>query len=173
MNIELSVVIVTFNNSACILDCLFSLVKACSVSTQVCIIDNASHDGTIPLIRRHAKNMRSFAEFECIENSKNQGYTAAVNQGLGKAKGKYILFLNPDMVITGDMDYLMSLLESPNTGVVAPQLRFKNGHIQASCRRFPKRRDVLFECSGLSFLYRDSAVFNRWKMPDFDHEYSR
>ncbi|MEE8341418.1 MAG: hypothetical protein V3R52_04915, partial [Candidatus Neomarinimicrobiota bacterium] len=51
--------------------------------------------------------------------------------------------------------------------------RYPGGKIQKSCRRFPRRRDLLFESIGLSKIFKNSKLFNYWKMGDFDHENNR
>jgi GT2 family glycosyltransferase len=87
------------------------------------------------------------------------------------ARGKYIITLNPDTQLSGGtIVKLMSVLKANGqAGVVAPQLLNPDGTVQPSCRRFPHRRDVIFEISGLSRLFSKSARFNGWKMGDFDH----
>lgn len=68
------------------------------------------------------------------------------------------------------MRRLIDVLGSDHqTGVVAPQLRNPDGSLQPSCRRFPRRRDVTYECLGLNLLFPKSRLFNSWKMGDFDH----
>lgn len=169
MRIELSVVIVTYNSSLYILNCLRSLSKVCTFPTQVLVIDNASNDQTVDILQHHKPEfIKTFSFFEIIENNKNTGYTHGVNQGLHRTKGHKVLLLNPDIRVTGDIKVLMNLLDDSRIGVVAPQLKNENGTVQPSCRRFPRRRDVFLECLGTLF-FRKNIIFNRWKMPDFNH----
>jgi hypothetical protein len=56
---------------------------------------------------------------------------------------------------------------------VAPQLRFPNGGIQYSCRRFPTFWNVLTEMTGLSRIFHRIRLLNGWKMGDFDHKMER
>ncbi|RMF58121.1 MAG: glycosyltransferase family 2 protein, partial [Calditrichaeota bacterium] len=103
------------------------------------------------------------------------GFTRALNQGLARSRGEYILVLNPDTVLQpGCLTVLLGVLaERERVGVVAPQLLNPDGTVQPSCRRFPRYRDVLFEASGLSRAFSGSRVFNGWKMGDFDHTTGR
>jgi len=63
---------------------------------EVIIIDNNSSDNSVGYL----KPRFPFVKF--IENSANTGFSKACNQGLAIAKGKYILFLNPDTIVPED-----------------------------------------------------------------------
>lgn len=173
--VDISVVIVTYNNENEITPCLDSLLKELGGrSFQILIVDNFSRDGTRANIRKiwnigEKKNQ----ELELISNQNNVGFTKALNQGLQKCRGQTILVLNPDtQVQPGCLDILQTvLMENESVGVVAPQLLNIDGSLQPSCRRFPRRRDVLYEMTGLSYLFGNSPILNRWKMADFNHEH--
>ncbi len=164
---DLSVVIVTFNNHDLILDCLFSLSRALeSYTSQAILIDNFSTDGTRTLLKKAVSGKHlSFQAVQLIFNSENIGYTRAVNQGLHLCKGSFVLMLNPDILFPENPFPALFQCFQNGVGVVAPQLLFPNGNIQPSCRRLPKKRDVLYEALGLSRLF---PRFNSWRMPDFD-----
>jgi len=168
---RISVIIVTFNSYPHIDGCLHSLSIALSgFKARVFVIDNASSDGTADYLQNPELPAKfSFHKLVLIFNDRNTGFTHAVNQGLRIADEDYIILLNPDIflqpqVITTLVDSL-----SDNAGVAAPQLRFPDGRVQPSCRRFPLKRDVLFSITGLAALFKNSSLFNGWKMPDFDH----
>lgn len=167
-----SIVIVTFNNAPHIVPCLQSLVREFeSFDHEVILIDNHSSDDTINQVKPFIKNVSNSHAWTFIKNSVNVGFTKALNQGLKKCKGRYILVLNPDTRVTpGSIKILLGILEQDSSvGVVAPQLIYPDGKVQPSCRRFPKHRDIVFEILGLSRLFKTSALFNGWKMGDFDH----
>ncbi len=170
---DISVIIVTFNNRDIIKRCLSTLSRALADSlSQLLIIDNNSIDGTGDIFRQpNFWKQFSFQAVEEIINSENLGYTKGVNQGLQRAAGRYVLMLNPDIIFKNNpFDELFDVLENDaNIAVVSPQFRFPDETIQPSCRRFPTKRDVLFEFLGLSILLSNSAYFNAWRMPDFSH----
>ena len=118
---------------------------------------------------------RKNGNFIFFSNEKNEGFTKAVNQGVEIAGGAYIFILNPDTQLTeGSVERLMKKISSDNTiGLVAPQLRFPDGGIQYSCRRFPTFWNVLTEMTGLSRVFHRSKLFNGWKMGYFDHAMDR
>ncbi|MBN1465405.1 glycosyltransferase family 2 protein [candidate division KSB1 bacterium] len=175
-NYDISIIIVTYNNRDILPRCLVSLSRVTAAfSSQLCIIDNDSADGTARYLQDPLSwNPMAFTAVETIYNATNLGYTKGVNQGLQRALGRMILLLNPDIVFADNpFERLFDELQKDaRIGVVAPQLRFFNGDIQPSCRRFPKKADVLFEFMGLSRIFAKSALFNAWRMADFSHTVS-
>lgn len=171
----ISVIIVTFNNRSYIGNCLASLATALQgFESRVFIIDNASSDGTIDYLQTpELSSQFNFQKLVLVFNNRNTGFTHAVNQGLRIADEDYVILLNPDIVLQPQA--IATLVDSlqENIGIAAPQLRYSDGCIQPSCRRFPRKRDVLFSVTGLAALFKNSACFNGWKMPDFDHNSAR
>ncbi len=164
----ISIIIVTYNSEKDIGNCIHSILPQLKdINGEIIVIDNNSYDKTISLITNFSNNRISI-----IQNEKNLGYTKANNQGIKNAKGEYLLFLNPDTIVPNDLfnNLLDEIQSNKNCGAIAPQLRFPDGKIQKSCRRFPRRRDVLYESLGLSKLFKNSKEFNYWKMDDFDHK---
>ena len=167
--VQLSVIIVTYNSAEDIETCLVSLKEATQqLSIQVIVIDNDSQDDTRNIVQRIAA---WFHNFHFITNNENRGFTKSVNQGLRISAGEYILLLNPDTVLP---DSIFSTLfpffkNDPDIAIVSPQFRNADRSIQPSCRRFPRHRDVFFHLLGLHLLFPHSAIYNGWKMGDFDH----
>ena len=165
--ISVSIIIVTYNSEKEIDNCIISLLPQLhEINGEILIIDNNSTDNTISQINN----------FECknisiVRNNGNFGYTKANNQGIKNAKSDYILFLNPDTIVpNGTIKNLLDeIIDNKNLWAIAPQLRFPDGRVQKSCRRFPRRRDILYESIGLSKIFKNSKEFNYWKMGDFDH----
>ncbi len=93
MNKILSIVIVNYNSKSVLFNCLSSIKNYCVIlNPEVLIVDNASTE-TIKELDS------SFPQFTFIYNEKNIGFAAANNIGIKKAKGKYILLLNPDTIV--------------------------------------------------------------------------
>ncbi len=165
---SVSIIIVTYNSEKEIVNCINSLLPQLNeVNGEILVIDNNSIDNTISLIKEIENKSISI-----IQNSENLGYTIANNQGIKEAKGEYLLLLNPDTIVPNKTIYnlLNEIKNNDAIGAIAPQLRFPDGRIQNSCRRFPRRRDILYESIGLSKILKNSKEFNYWKMGDFDHK---
>lgn len=175
--VNITVVVVTYNSHNEIATCLKSLAQAShGLSVQLIIVDNASQDGTIQVVKNCLSSLSAeFNHVEIINNVENLGFTRGVNQGLAKRLGRFLLLLNPDTELKPNtLSSLITCLTSRSeVAIVAPQLLYPDGTIQPSCRRFPKHRDVLFELLGLARLFPHSKIFNGWKMGDFDHQHTR
>jgi len=170
---SISVLTVTYNSEdhlPAFLEVLLPELDSCG--GELILVDNASTDATRSLIQNGVQH-KAFVKI--IENRKNLGFAIANNQALAIAEGTDILLLNPDTAVeTGAIQGLLeSLHESENRGAVAPQLRFSDGRIQRSCRRFPTHLNILTQMLGLGLLFPRSRWANGWKMGDFDHEQSR
>lgn len=193
---HIAVIIVTFQSAAHLRACIESLPNAAPRhQLHLIIIDNASTDGSAELATQLTADLsEDRVRCSCLANQRNLGFTCAVNQGLELVgSNATVLFLNPDTILPpGALQRLLRKLnESPDTGVVAPQLLYparangidqsavqphaaeSAGEVQPSCRRFPRRTDVLLEILGLSRLFPSSQRWNRWKMGDFDHRTAR
>lgn len=110
------VIIVTYNGSAFIEETLLQLGNGL---VDVLIVDNASTDGTVELIKE------SFPHVALIESEKNLGFGAANNMGLRHAVEKgyeYVYLLNQDARISGvDILKMVDLVkENRDFGIVSP-----------------------------------------------------
>ncbi len=113
----------------------------------------------------------------CItENKANIGLARANNLAAWKARGKDLVFLNPDVTLhPGTVEVLLShLKETPQTGVCAPKVLNPDGSLQYSCRRFPTVWSGLFNrYSFLSNWIPNNRFTVDYLMKDFDHETPR
>lgn len=149
---NLSIVIVSWNVCKLLRACLAALPR----DAEVIVIDNASADGTAAMVAAEFPSVR------LVANHENRGFTGGNNQGLALAHGQYILLLNPDTFVQGDaLAIMLDYLEShPAVGVVGPQLRYGDGSLQSSRRRFPTLATALLESTPLAWHW--PAERNRW-----------
>jgi GT2 family glycosyltransferase len=98
-----------------------------------------------------------------IGNQVNRGFGAAHNQALRAAKGRYWLVLNSDAVPTaGALRTLVDFLDAnPDVAVAGPKLRYPDGTLQSSRRRFPTPMTLLLESTQLQRFWPDNAQL-RW-----------
>ena len=150
---------------------MWSLLSALSCySSQVIIIDNASCDETVKKAQALQHHFEPQHKFLIIKNKNNKGFTKAVNQGLRKSSGEYLLILNPDTKLFSEIfpTFLNFFDQNKSCGIVSPQFRNSDGSIQPSCRRFPRHRDLIYYTLVLNKLFPKSKRFNYWQMGDFD-----
>jgi GT2 family glycosyltransferase/tetratricopeptide (TPR) repeat protein len=110
-----SIVMVTHNQRHFTEMTLLSLRLYTSEPCEIIVVDNASTDGT-------PEYLRAQPDVHLIENPINRGFPAACNQGIRNTRGKYILLLNNDVIVTSG--WLARMLEAlnakPEIGLVGP-----------------------------------------------------
>lgn len=131
------------------------------IQAEVIILDNNSADNSIDYLQPR------FPAFFFIANKENFGFARACNQGLMLAKGKYILFLNPDTIIPEDcFQKCTSFLEThPEAGAIGVRmLDGKGNFLKESKRSFPSPLTSLYKLFGLSRLFPRSKIFSKYHL---------
>jgi N-acetylglucosaminyl-diphospho-decaprenol L-rhamnosyltransferase len=129
---DIAVVIVTYNSAHVVGDLLDSLPAALDgLTADVIVVDNGSTDGTAELLAA-----REGCRVVC---SANTGYAGGINRGVREAmSAEAILVLNPDVRLhEGSVPPLLAVLQEPNVGIAAPQVRSLQGALELSLRREP------------------------------------
>ncbi len=168
--LDLSIIIVGYNSAEPLRECLRSLAECPdSVSREVLLVDNASADGTVELVRRE------FPMVEIHENAANVGLSRAVNRGIRASRGRYILVLNPDIEVrAGALDALVGFMDAtPEAGLAGARLMNTDGSLQLSCRSFYTFWTLLLRRTILGKLFRSSRAIRNHLMLDYDHQSSR
>ena len=140
MKTFLSIIIVNFKTSDLVISCLKSIFNNdLSVPFEVIIIDNFSQDNISETLKKE------FPSVNLIFNNKNEGFGRANNLGFFFSKGKYILFLNPDMIILpGTIEACLNEIERNNyIGVLGCKLINEDGSFQKSTYTIARFRDLL------------------------------
>ena len=140
MPIKISVIIVTYNSSYIIGDCLSTLINNLpDGDSEIIVVDNASKDRTINIVYNYNKNII------LISLKDNIGFAGGVNRGISVSKGSYVLILNPDVIVNREcIDGLMSFLDrNENVSAVGPKLTYQDGQTQPSRRRYPHLRAIM------------------------------
>jgi GT2 family glycosyltransferase/predicted Zn-dependent protease len=110
-----SVVIVTYNSEAYIGPCLASVLPTLGKIDEVLIVDNASTDGTIDEARKPGD-----PRIKVIASATNDGYSKAANKGLLASKGKVLVLLNPDTVVSPNWLTAIKTRLTKGVGAVGP-----------------------------------------------------
>ncbi|WP_299486765.1 glycosyltransferase family 2 protein [Acaryochloris sp. IP29b_bin.137] len=163
--IPLSVISVTHNHSAYIGRCLDALAPEVSrVGGEVIVVDNCSDDDS-------AKIAQQYPDITVYINSERRGFSANNNFGMAQAQGRYLLLLNPDTEVQpGALSVLIDFMEShPQVGMCGAQLKFPDGQIQPSPRRFPTFGSTIARRSPLRIFLQKSHLNQNHLMQDLDH----
>lgn len=124
-SVDLSVIIVNYNVSGLVLEAVASL-QAQKFTTpegdagrlEILVIDNASSPADTACLERLPSDV------VLVRSDVNVGFAGANNQGIARASGRYLCFLNPDTkVLDGALDALLHYLYShPEAGAVGPRI---------------------------------------------------
>ncbi|MCD6354164.1 MAG: glycosyltransferase, partial [Prolixibacteraceae bacterium] len=159
---ELSVIIVNYNVKHFLEQCLHAALKASeNITSEIFVVDNNSVDGSSQLV--HAK----FPEIHFIGNSENVGFAKANNQAIRRAKGKYILLLNPDTVVEEDtfikvINFMEKHPEAGGLGV--KMIDGKGNFLPESKRGLPTPWVAFYKIFGLSALFPKSKKFGKYHL---------
>lgn len=121
-----SIIIPTYNQREYVLQCVSSIEKHTPAPFEIIVVDNASKDGTAKAMLRKGGMVRVAAL------DQNRGFAGGVNHGLMMARGRHIIVLNNDTLVTpGWLDNMMTCLASdPKIGVVGPVTNYIGGDQQ-------------------------------------------
>ena len=138
---KLSIIIVNYNTKPYLKETL-SGIFSCppNFEFEIIVVDNHSIDGTTQMLKE------CFPQVKVIKNAHNVGFARANNQAIPRAKGEFVLFLNPDATpALGAIESLVNFMEqTPYVGCVGGKLLNTDGSLQLSCRSFPTYITVFF-----------------------------
>lgn len=152
------VVVVTYNSADVIERCL----ESCG-DLPIVVVDNASRDGTCELVAGHS-------EVTLIANPKNNGFAAAVNQGVLALDTHLVLLLNPDTELKTSIAKLETACLKEGTGIAAGQLTDQSGQSQRgfTLRRFPNASALICEVLGINRLVPVNPWNRSYRCLDLD-----
>lgn len=128
---SVSAVIVNYNAGQFLTACIDSALAQMS---EVLVVDNASTDFSLELC---AEYFPEEPKLKIIRNATNLGFAAACNIGIAQATGTYVLFLNPDCILSaGSLQRMLQVLEiNLEAGMAGGLLTNQDGTEQAGGRR--------------------------------------
>ena len=135
------------------------------IEGEILVVDNASQDGS-----------REYLEtrFPCVRftwNSQNGGFAVANNQAIKNARGRFILFLNPDTIVAENtISNCIKFMEAkPDAGAVGVMMVDGGGKfLKESKRAYPSLWTSFFKMTGLSSLFPNSRLFGRYHLGHLD-----
>jgi N-acetylglucosaminyl-diphospho-decaprenol L-rhamnosyltransferase len=148
-------------------DCLESINRTIQkIQFEVILIDNSYKDDGLASI------LKSYPNTQFINNSKNIGFARANNQGAKIASGDFLVFINPDTIMTeGAIESMLDYIRSDSSiGIIGPKVLNPDQTIQYSCRKFPTIWSGLFNrYSLMTQLFPNNRYSRDYLMLDYDH----
>jgi GT2 family glycosyltransferase len=177
--IDLAIIIVNWNVKELLKNCLVSTladIAASNLSAEIWVVDNASSDGSVEMLRRH------FPQVHLIAGQKNSGFAGGNNAAL-KAIGfadpqqfnssspqneadlpEIVLLLNPDTEIhPGALQVLLDFFRhTPQAGLAGARLVYGDGSFQHSAFAFPGLWQLAIELLPLPGRLVESRLNGRY-----------
>ena len=170
-SLDLSVILVTWNVRELALTCIQRVLeRKGELEVEVILVDNGSSDGTLQAVAER------FPLVRIAQNHENLGFPRANNLALLEARGRHVLFLNPDTEVShGTLEACVRELDTdPYLGAVGCRLLLPDGRVQVeSARRQYRLLDLVWEAFYLHVFFPRSRVFAHQVMGDWDHEGDR
>ena len=158
-----SIIIVNRNGASHLSRLLKVIDETIHLNYEIIIVDNHSHDNSMQLIESY-KNL----PITVIRNKNNETFSYANNQGVGIAKGEYLLFLNNDIKpLDGWLNYLLeTMLSSENVGAVGSKLIYPD----CDTSKINKEKSYTIQHSGIFFKEGDGYIkpFNRDNAEEYE-----
>lgn len=156
---DLSIIIVNWNSTGFVREAISSVQENTrAVSFEIVVVDNASPDNDVSLIEAE------FPDVKVLRLKENVGFAGANNIGLGMARGRFLLFLNPDTKILGSaIDIMMEQYPLlPEAGIVGCKLLNRDLTVQTSCiQTFPTILNTVFDVEALRLRWPGNPM---WKI---------
>jgi GT2 family glycosyltransferase len=157
---KLTVIIVSYNVSHFLEQCIKSVIKAShSLNVDIIVVDNCSEDDSVSMIRN------KFPGVKLIVNPDNRGFSKANNQAIRQSDSDYVLLLNPDTVLEESaLIRTLGFMEShPEAGGLGIRMIDGQGYfLPESKRGLPTPWASFCKMSHLSQLFPRSAFLNRY-----------
>jgi GT2 family glycosyltransferase len=179
--VDLSIIILSYNTKDLTLEAIKSIEKnypkdVASGNYEVIVTDNQSPDGSYEAFKEYKKHTK-IKSFHPVDNGGNIGFAAGNNKGLPYAKGRYVLFLNPDTIVyPKTLNYMIEFMDAhPEAGGASCKLINKDGEMDFNCHRgFPTPWNAFTFFSGLQRKFPKSRLFagytQGWKDLRTTHE---
>jgi len=162
---DVSIIIVAWNVRELLYHCLESVfTETKGISFEVIYVDNASEDGSVDMV------MKEFPEVRIIQNSKNEGFIKANNQGIETSEGRYILLFNSDTIVLNNAIAKMVKFADTNPGsaIVGCKVLNPDRTLQRSCFMYPSLLNLLLSATYLYKMFPKNRFFGREEMTWWD-----
>ncbi len=122
-----SIIIVTYGTGPIVLDALDAVARYTSIGHEVIVVDCLPADPAT----RTSQLLAGRADIRLLAVDDNLGFAGGNEYGVEHARGEYVCFLNPDVIVgPGWIEPLIAALDDPAVGIAAPVLLNEDGSLQ-------------------------------------------
>lgn len=167
---DISIVIVNYKSKDLALNCIKSIKGADwpGLDYEIIVVDNYSMDLS-------SRDLEPLGQIRFIMNGRNMGFSAANNQGIRQAQGKYVVIMNPDTLASKDVFIkLFDFMENnPKVGVVGPKQFNLDKTVQDTCFRWPGLLTPLYRRTPLGRIGLAERDLDRFLYKDYNKDSQR
>ncbi len=168
-----SVIIINYNLEDEISDCLesllstFSKIESLSDSFEVIILDNNSPNKKLPELERKFKR----ENIHFLYSETNLGFGKGCNLAAAKAQGKYLLFLNPDTLVTENIftEVIQSFENHNDIGIIGPKQQTRKPFFDFSAGFSPNLFFEIFNLLGIGVFLEGFFINTLTKISPRDY----
>ncbi len=167
MNVD--VVIVNYHSWRVLPACVEAAQRFLGARARFIFVDNSPGDGSQDVIAEVAPGAT------VIENPRNVGFAAAVNQGIAAGSSELVLLLNPDIgSIAGAFEDVEEAFGGePRLAAVTVQLLDPDGSIQRHIRGQPTLLDLIATAPGIFHRLKQLRRIKRFTLSEWDYRSRR
>ena len=156
---DLSIIIVSYNTCSLIIKCVESIYKFSeNLRIQIIVSDNGSSDNTVKILEKR------FPDVNILKNNRNLGFAVANNRAIHYCEGRFVLFLNPDIILIEPVftKAIQFLEEKQDAGLVGCKLINPDMSIQKSFHTsFPTLTNKFLEAIYVEKLLDNYTPYNQ------------
>src|SRR4030042_1972282 len=155
---KIAFIVVTWNSSATIEECLKSLDNQ---GASVIVVDNNSSDDTVDKVKQDPW-------VQLIRNKVNLGFSAANNIALKEIGSEFIFLLNPDAQLGSSAlaEIIKFMEKNKDVGILGPKLLNADGSVQKEITSFPGLLDQILILLRLHRL----PILDNFVYPNYDYD---
>jgi len=164
---DLSIIIVNWKVKDLLENCLRSIFEQTkNISFEVFVVDNASGDGSVEMVRE------KFPQVDLTASAENLGFAKGNNLAIKKARGRYVLLLNPDTeILDNALEKMVRFMDTHHgCGIAGCKLLNPDLSLQPSVRAFPDLASQLFILLKIHHLLPHSKTMYKYLVQNFDYE---
>lgn len=164
---DLSIIIVNWKVKDLLEKCLESIFEQTkNISFEVFVVDNNSGDGSVEMARE------KFPQIDLTASAENLGFAKGNNLAIKKARGRYVLLLNPDTeILDNTLEKMVKFMDThPDCGIAGCKLLNPDLSLQPSVRAFPDLASQIFILLKIHHLLPHSKAMYKYLVQDFDYE---
>lgn len=164
---DLSIIIVNWKVKDLLEKCLRSIFEQTkNISFEIFVVDNNSGDGSVEMIQA------KFPQVNLTASAENLGFAKGNNLAIKKARGRYVLLLNPDTeILDNALEKMVRFMDAhPECGIAGCKLLNPDLSLQPSVRAFPSFASQIFILLKIHHLFPHSKAMYKYLVQDFDYE---